>query len=197
MPKKLTYISLLFLSIINIFAILNHKKMKLFSKITFALLILFAMSCNNNQNPEIKTIETASEATVKEMDPNASYAKAEFTIDGMTCAIGCAKKIETTLAGMDGVQSATVDFDKKLAMVVYNEAKVTPETLTETVGKVGDSYKVSDMKTEGYTVEKKACKPGCKMDCCNKDAKAEATTTEGKKMACKEDCTMPCCAKKA
>jgi len=30
----------------------------------------------------------------------------------MTCAIGCAKTIETKLAKMDGVQKATVDFEK-------------------------------------------------------------------------------------
>jgi len=48
---------------------------------------------------------------------------------------------------MDGVKSAKVDFDKKLAMVEYNEAKVTPLNLEETVGKVSDAYKVSAMKT--------------------------------------------------
>ncbi|MCB0423639.1 MAG: heavy-metal-associated domain-containing protein [Mangrovimonas sp.] len=173
--------------------------MKLLSKITFVLLVLFVFSCKQEQ-PEVKTIETAGETAVKQMDPNASYAKAEFTIDGMTCAIGCAKTIETKLAGMEGVQTATVDFDKKLAMVVYNEAKVSPETLTETVTKAGEAYKVSNMKTEGYTAgtaEKKACKPDCKKEGCNKGAKAEASTTEGKKMACKEDCKMPCCANKA
>ena len=42
----------------------------------------------------------------------------------MTCAIGCAKSIEKKIAKMEGVKSATVDFDRKLAMVEYNEAKV-------------------------------------------------------------------------
>lgn len=171
-------------------------KMKLFSKITCAFLLFFTLSCKDNQTPEIKTVDTETETAVKEMDPNATYAKAEFTIEGMTCAIGCAKTIEKKLAGMDGVQSASVDFDKKLAMVVYNEAKVTPELLNETVSKVGDSYKVTDMKTgENVTAAKTACKPGCKMECCNKDTKAEASTE--KTMACKKDCKMPCCANKA
>ena len=170
--------------------------MKLFSKITFALLMLLTLSCKDNQTPEIKTVDTEKETAVKEMDPNATYAKAEFTIEGMTCAIGCAKTIEKKLAGMEGVKSASVDFDKKLAMVVYNEAQVTPELLTETVSKVGDSYKVTDMKTgENVTAEKTTCKPGCKMECCNKDAKAEASAE--KTMACKKDCKMPCCANKA
>ena len=153
---------------------------------------VFVFGCKQAE-PEVKTVETASEMKEIAMDPNAKYAKAEFTIDGMTCAVGCAKTIEKKLAGMDGVQSATVDFDKKLAMVVYNEAKVNPESLTETVSTVGDAYKVSDMKTEGYTTEKKAsCKPGCKMD-----AKAEASASSEKPAGCKKDCKMACCAGKA
>jgi len=38
---------------------------------------------------------------------------ASFTISGMTCAIGCAKTIQDELSETDGVQKATVDFDKK------------------------------------------------------------------------------------
>lgn len=173
--------------------------MKLFSKISFVLLALFILNCKGNQEPEVKTVEVAGEETATVMDPNAHYAKAEFTIDGMTCAIGCAKTIEKKLAGLDGVQSATVDFDKKLAMVVYNEAMINPEFLTETVTKAGEAYKVSDMKTEDFTAEtanKKECKPGCKMACCNKETKAESSASVEKPMGCKKDCKMPCCAGK-
>lgn len=112
---------------------------------TITLVIAFAFSCKNEAKPEIKTIETASESSTK-LDPNATYAKAEFTIDGMTCEIGCAKTIEKKMSKMEGVKSAKVDFDRKLAMVEYNEAKVTPNLLEETVTKVADIYKVSDMK---------------------------------------------------
>ncbi len=45
---------------------------------------------------------------------------ASFTIDGMSCAVGCAKTIEKKLAGLDGVQDAKVDFDKKTATVSYD-----------------------------------------------------------------------------
>lgn len=110
------------------------------------VMALFVMSCKNETKPEVKTVEVATE-TSKTVDPNATYAKAEFTIEGMTCAIGCAKTIEKKIAKMDGVKSATVDFDKKLAMVEYNVAKVTPVLLEETVTIVSDTYKVSQMKT--------------------------------------------------
>ncbi|MCB0448983.1 heavy-metal-associated domain-containing protein [Mariniflexile maritimum] len=112
-----------------------------------SLMALFVMNCKNDaKQPEVKTVETATEASAT-TDPNATYAKAEFKIDGMTCAVGCAATIEKKMAKMDGVKWAKVDFDKKLAMVEYDIAKVSPTNLVETVAKVGDAYKVSDMKT--------------------------------------------------
>ena len=61
--------------------------------IAIAVILLIVISCKNEAKPEVKTIEveTAADATDNKLDPNATYAKAEFKIDGMTCAMGCAK----------------------------------------------------------------------------------------------------------
>lgn len=126
--------------------------------LSLTLILAFALSCKNEAKPEVKTIEveTTTAVNTKKLDPNATYAKAEFTIDGMTCAVGCAATIQKKLGKMDGVKSAVVDFDKRLAMVEYNEATVTPSSLTETVTKVADIYKVKDMKTvDAFSTEKK------------------------------------------
>lgn len=165
----------------------------LFSIMLIASVIL---SCKNETAPEVKTVAVETTKTEKVLNPDALYAKAEFGIDGMTCAIGCAKTIEKKLAKMDGVKSAKVDFDRELAMVEYDEAMVTPATLSETVTKVADAYTVKDMKTvkefsttctmaccEGKTAEEKA---SCNMACCKADKKQ-----------CAEDCKKDCCAKKA
>lgn len=76
---------------------------------------------------------------------------ATFKVDGMTCAIGCAKTIEEKLSKMDGVQKATVDFDKKEATVDFDAAVLSPEKLSKAVESTGDgeTYKVSEMKTKG------------------------------------------------
>ncbi|WP_203256130.1 heavy-metal-associated domain-containing protein [Hyunsoonleella ulvae] len=111
-----------------------------------ALLVAFlVVSCKNEKQPEVKTVDvdTASEKT---LDPNATYAKAEFTVKGMTCAVGCAATIEKKIAKMEGVKFAKVDFEKELAMVEYDEAKVSPTALESTVTSVADIYKVVDMK---------------------------------------------------
>lgn len=120
--------------------------MKTIKFLTIGLVALTLMNCKNEAKPEVKAVEVETES-VKELDPNATYAKAEFTIDGMTCAIGCAATIQNKISKMEGVKSATVDFDKKLAMVEYDNAKVTPLLLEETVTNVADIYKVSNMKT--------------------------------------------------
>lgn len=120
-----------------------------------ALVSIFSFACKNEKEPEIKTVETEVALNEKTLDPNANYAKAEFSIEGMTCAMGCAKQIERKLAKMEGVKSAKVDFDKQIAMVEYDDAKVSTNSLAETVKKVGDAYSVKDMKTvESFSEEK-------------------------------------------
>jgi len=146
--------------------------------VVIALLTVAFFNCKNEAQPEVIPIaagtdETPIEEVKTTLDPNATYAKAEFKIEGMTCAMGCAKTIEKKMAKMEGVKSATVDFDRQLAMVEYDQAKVTPTSLEATVTKVADTYKVKDMKTVD-TFSKKDCKNCPK--CANK--------TEAEKKAC-------------
>lgn len=162
--------------------------------LTLAVFALLIVACKNEKQPEVKTVDT--EVTVKksELDPNATYAKAEFTIKGMTCEIGCAKTIEKKLAKMEGVKSAKVDFGKELAMVEYDESKVTTDNLAETVSKTADTYTVEDMKTVEAFAGKKACAPDCKKECCA--GKEDVKTEKPNKMGCSADCKMECCAEK-
>ena len=93
------------------------------------------------------TVDAKEEVAVAEAKAPAVAAKPEtasFKIEGMTCAMGCAKTIENKLAHMNGVQKATVDFDKKEATVAYDAAVLTPEKLYTTVEAAGDgaTYKV-------------------------------------------------------
>jgi mercuric ion binding protein len=160
-----------------------------------ALTSMLVVACKNETQPEVKTVETEVNTEIAQLDPNAHYAKAEFGIEGMTCAMGCAKTIEKKIAGMEGVKSAKVDFSKEMAMVEYDDAKVTPQSLEEAVKKTGDMYSVKDMKTvDSFSSEKMECKADCKMACCADKNKSEQAMTEKKE--CKADCTMACCAHK-
>lgn len=160
--------------------------------LSIAVVALAFVACKNNAEPEVKTagIEVSEKEVSPTLDPNATYAKVEFSIDGMTCAMGCAKTIEKKMAKMEGVKMAKVDFEKELAMVEFDEAKVTPASLKEAVAKVSESYTVNEMHTvDEFSKDKKeVCKADCKMDCCKDKSKA--------KMACAENCTKDCCKSK-
>ena len=151
--------------------------MKNFKLTLVTLLICVAVwSCKNETEPEIKIIKTSESLINTKMDNDKILAKAEFNIEGMTCAIGCAKTIEKKLAKMDGVKSAKVDFEKKLAQVEYDESIVNTVSLENTVTKASDSYSVNNMKTvdffsnetinNGNALKKESCKKGCEKDCC-------------------------------
>jgi len=93
--------------------------------------------------------EPKEEATAT--TPIAKLETTSFTIEGMTCAIGCAKTIQEELSQMDGVQKAIVDFDKKLATVSFDATKQTTEKIIKVVEATGDgnTYKVSNVKSSG------------------------------------------------
>lgn len=78
----------------------------------------------------------------------ANLQRISFTIEGMTCAMGCAKTIQEELTALDGVQTATVDFDKKLATVIFDKTIQNPESLTKVVQATGDgkTYTVLNSK---------------------------------------------------
>lgn len=118
------------------------------SKLVFAASItgLLFTSCKQTASaPSENTMATTEKPAI---NPE-KVQTASFTIDGMTCAIGCAKTIEKELSEMDGVQKATVDFDKKQATVAFDSSIQTPESLTKIVEATADgsTYKVSNMIT--------------------------------------------------
>ena len=122
-------------------------KMKIL-KLVIAIVIFSTTvySCKNKTEPQIKTIEVEETIAINEIADDVILAKAEFNIEGMTCAMGCAKTIEKKLAKMEGVKFAKVDFDKKSAIVKYDEAIVTSSSLENTVTNAGDTYSVNNMK---------------------------------------------------
>ena len=119
------------------------------SYLVITLSSLLFIGCKKTEVPPTKkTTEIVSKtnSVVAAVKPE----KATFNIEGMTCAVGCAKTIQEKLASMDGVQSATVDFDKKFATVEFDASKQTTELLLKAVEETGDgkTYMVSNMKSE-------------------------------------------------
>jgi copper chaperone CopZ len=122
------------------------------SIITLGLATSLLISCKDTASKPTKN-DSPNESSAENKSPAVAQKPetASFKIEGMTCAIGCAKTIETKLSKMDGIQKATVDFDKKEAVVNFDAAVLTSEKIVKAVESTGDgeTYKVSDIKTNG------------------------------------------------
>ncbi len=119
-------------------------------KTVLTLLILFTISACKQPQPKVITVateNTTNDKNIENKNTNASYTKSEFNIEGMTCAMGCAKTIENKLANTNGVKAVTVDFEKTLATIEFDPALINEALISETVSKVGAVYTVKNFKT--------------------------------------------------
>lgn len=125
-----------------------------FTKIiaTVAIASLVLVSCKKEEDKSLALIKAQAEKEAPKQHKAIAAENvqtASFEIEGMTCAMGCAKTIEKELSDLDGVEKATVDFDKKTATVVFDKTVQNQESLTKVVQATGDgkTYKVSNTKS--------------------------------------------------
>ena len=60
----------------------------------------------------------------------------KLKIEGMHCT-GCSSRLEKVLNNTDGVESATVSFEKKQAIITYNESQTNIEKIKEAIQDAG------------------------------------------------------------
>ncbi len=120
------------------------------SILTITLASLLFVGCKE------KTADAVSDAATENNTPKVkkeiaaeNLQTASFSIEGMTCEIGCAKTIEKELNGLDGVQKATIDFEKKSATISFDKTILKTENISKVVEATGDgkTYKVANMKS--------------------------------------------------
>ena len=111
--------------------------------------LLFASCKDTKTETKSGIIPTEKTQNVKKEIASANLQTASLTIEGMTCAVGCAKTIQEELTNLDGVQTATVDFDKKIATICFDKTIQNSESLTKVVQATGDgkTYKVINTKS--------------------------------------------------
>lgn len=109
--------------------------------IVFSIFVFWG--CQNNSKLKIVTL-SGFEKVSKEKNTEKSYAK--LSIDGMFCAIGCAASIEKKLKNTAGVSSVTVNFDSKIAWVIYDAQILTLNGISEVVKKTSDIYSVKTIE---------------------------------------------------
>ena len=60
----------------------------------------------------------------------------KLKIEGMHCT-GCSSRLEKVLNNTDGVESATVSFEKKQAIITYNESQTDIEQIKQIIQDTG------------------------------------------------------------
>ncbi|MCW8898259.1 MAG: cation transporter [Flavobacteriales bacterium] len=105
----------------------------------------FFAACNNaaENNEEI--------TTEKSVIDESKVLAVDYKIDGMTCKMGCAKTIEKTVAGLNGVVSSTVDFDTEKGHFEFDASIISEKEIISAIEKVADQYKVEEWKEEKDT----------------------------------------------
>ncbi|MFV8353096.1 heavy-metal-associated domain-containing protein [Flavobacterium sp. XS1P32] len=124
---------------------MNFKK----SMLTVVLASVLFTGCKDKLNEtDSKEITTTDIPQIKKKIAAANLQTARFSVEGMTCAVGCAKTIQEDLTQLEGVQKATVDFETKIATVTFDKSVQNPEKLTTVVEAAADgkTYKVTNMK---------------------------------------------------
>ena len=88
----------------------------------FVILILLFTACSDSKDSAEKHIEKKLEKKVREIvvPQGENKGVAKLTIEGMSCEVNCANKIQETISNLSGVLSCTVDFENKLANVEFD-----------------------------------------------------------------------------
>ena len=138
----------------------------------------------------IFSVASCSQTTAQSADITQEVVKNSIMamgIEGMTCAMGCARAIETELKNVEGVSSALVDFESATASIEFNPGLVSEAGLLDFVNDYrGGSFKATTMAAKKSGKSKTSC-CASKAKACSSDKKASADK-EGK--SCSESKTI-------
>ena len=106
------------------------------------LSIVFLWGCQNKLVPKVIEVPISQESP-KKIEALGEKAYAKLSIEGMTCAIGCAVTIEKKLQRTSGIISAKVDFETNTGWVTYDATMLNLDKISSVVKSTGASYSVS------------------------------------------------------
>ena len=106
------------------------------------LSIVFFWGCQNKLVPKVIEVPISQESP-KKIEALGEKAYAKLSIEGMTCAIGCAVTIEKKLQRTSGIVSAKVDFETNTGWVTYDATMLNLDKISSVVKSTGASYSVS------------------------------------------------------
>jgi len=117
-------------------------------------LIITAFGEFNTSSNEAEVIEIGS-SEKKEKSEVLSENKGEvkMEVEGMTCAMGCAKYIEEKVGSMEGVVASTVNFEEKIATFEFDKTTTSPEAIQEFISNLNDGQYKAKIALSDSNVE--------------------------------------------
>ena len=129
----------------------------------------------------IFSVSSCSETTAQSADLTQEVVENSvmtMSIEGMTCAMGCARAIETELKNVDGVSNAMVDYESATASIEFNQGLVSEAGLLSFVNDFKDgTYKATKMLAQKNNKSKTSC-CASKAKACSSDNKTSANKEE-------------------
>jgi len=122
--------------------------MKNIAKISLIFFITFIVACGgedkSNEEQETATTEVSADNLIA----------ADYKIDGMVCAMGCAKTIEDEIGDIEGVSVSSVDFESGKAHFEFDESKVSEDAIVSKINSLADGqYKAGEWVEESEEEE--------------------------------------------
>lgn len=109
-------------------------KFNSFLYLILAVIMVNTSACSSsNENTQDKTTIEAENIVI-----------ADYTVDGMVCAMGCAKTIQDELSAMNGIASCEVNFDNGKAHVEFDKTQLSENEVIKVIEGLADGqYKVT------------------------------------------------------
>jgi copper chaperone CopZ len=121
--------------------------MKNLTKIAGIAIVLSFTACGGNETPN----ETTSEK-VEVLQENVVVA--DYKVEGMVCAMGCAKTIEDEVGGMKGVTVSDVDYESGKAHFEFDKTQTSEADIKAKIATIADGqYIVSAWVEEEEVTE--------------------------------------------
>ena len=136
----------------------NYYAMKKLMIVSFSFAALLS-SCGDfvGVGKQAESIEIpSSEKKIKTEVLAENKVEVKMEVEGMTCAMGCAKSIEDKVGDLDGVVASSVNFEDKIATFEFDKTTTSPEKIQEFIGNIHDGqYSAKPVENEDANSEEK------------------------------------------
>lgn len=116
------------------------------------------VACNSTEQSKTE----AKEEIVKTEILAENKTEVKMEIEGMVCAMGCAKYIEDNVADLNGIVASKVDFESAVATFEFDKTAMSAEEIETFISEIHDGqYKAKillgqEVETSTEEVEKEA-----------------------------------------